>query len=199
MVPADSFSDVKRALRKEMRRAVSVFVSENDADAVSAGICRRLVSSREFASADIVLSFVGGPLEIRTDVLNETALSSGKTLALPKVVGEGIMEFRVVSPSVPLSAQLCSGAFGIGEPVDGLPVLGFGDLSGKKILVVVPGVAFGKDGTRCGHGKGFYDRYLSALAEKIPAARAVGLCLPCQVVESVPSSPLDVPVSGVFF
>ncbi|KAJ3128428.1 hypothetical protein HK098_004505 [Nowakowskiella sp. JEL0407] len=64
-------------------------------------------------------------------------------------------------------------------------------------LVVVPGVAFTVKGGRLGHGKGYYDRYLSRLNEKRmregrDPAITVGVGLAEQIVEEVEQEEHDV-------
>lgn len=56
-------------------------------------------------------------------------------------------------------------------------------------VVIVPGLAFTRDGQRCGQGAGWYDRFL-------PGRRTdcvtVGVGFRTQIVESLPTSELDV-------
>ena len=71
------------------------------------------------------------------------------------------------------------------------------DLRGDEILVLVPGLAFGKDNSRLGRGKGFYDRFLSELKKKTAAQGKerpwiCGICYSAQIVESVPVDENDV-------
>lgn len=56
-------------------------------------------------------------------------------------------------------------------------------------LVLVPGLGFGRDGSRLGRGRGYYDRFLGG--EGVGAMR-VGVAFGCQVVEAVPVEPHDV-------
>src|SRR5690606_28846963 len=60
--------------------------------------------------------------------------------------------------------------------------------------VLVAGVAFDAHGHRLGRGGGYYDRLLAALT---PRTTTVGVCHECQVVETVPVAPHDVPVDLV--
>lgn len=57
----------------------------------------------------------------------------------------------------------------------------------KIDVVIVPGVAFDKEGNRMGYGRGYYDRFL----QDISAVR-VGVCHSFQVIESVPCEEHDV-------
>ena len=58
-------------------------------------------------------------------------------------------------------------------------------------LIIAPGLAFDKRGYRIGYGKGFYDRFLFGLSQKVPA---VGLAFDFQVVPTLPVSPGDFPL-----
>ena len=91
------------------------------------------------------------------------------------------------------------GAFGIPEPA-----------GGKEIAiedcdaVLVPGVAFGKDGSRVGRGKGYYDKALAFLTEGSRPRPPVlfGICHDFQIVETLQHSPLaakdrDIPMDAV--
>lgn len=91
------------------------------------------------------------------------------------------------------------GAFGIPEPA-----------GGKEIAIencdaaLVPGVAFGKDGSRVGRGKGYYDQALGFLAEGSRPRPPVlfGICHDFQIAENLQHSPLatkdrDIPMDAV--
>ena len=73
------------------------------------------------------------------------------------------------------------GAFGILEPAgeekDRITTPGF---------MLVPGLAFDKNGNRLGYGGGFYDKYLASHEEIITAALGYDF----QIVEKVPSQTL---------
>ncbi len=60
-------------------------------------------------------------------------------------------------------------------------------------VVLVPGVAFGEDGSRLGHGKGYYDELLA----RMPMARRIGITWECRIVAEVPMGEHDVPMHAV--
>lgn len=59
-------------------------------------------------------------------------------------------------------------------------------------MIVVPGVAYDRNGNRLGRGKGFYDRLLADAR-----AVTVGVAYDFQLVDEVPASEYDVPVHYV--
>jgi len=67
--------------------------------------------------------------------------------------------------------------------------------SADKIdLIIVPGIAFDKNGNRLGYGLGFYDRFLCSLKE---VATIVALAYDFQVLDEIPNDHHDVPVDTI--
>lgn len=60
-------------------------------------------------------------------------------------------------------------------------------------VAIVPLLGFTATGERLGQGAGHYDRYLAAHRDVI----AIGLAWDCQLVESLPTEPHDVPLRAV--
>ena len=61
-------------------------------------------------------------------------------------------------------------------------------------VVVVPGLAFTRDGDRLGQGGGWYDRFLSGVRRD---TLVVGVCFDEQLVDSLPTEPHDVAMTHV--
>lgn len=93
-------------------------------------------------------------------------------LLLPKVTGDTSMEFYPIDN---LKKDLAPGKFGIMEPKSGLE-----PWNGNITVFLVPGTKFNWDGSRQGHGKGYYDRYLA----KFPSAYKAGIATPAQISEA---------------
>ncbi|HXG06872.1 MAG TPA: 5-formyltetrahydrofolate cyclo-ligase, partial [Nitrososphaera sp.] len=117
-----------------------------------------LINIKEFKSARTVGAYYAFGSEVRTDLIIEKAYSLDKRIALPRVEGEHL-KFYELAPD----KSLVKGRFGIMEPLPYSPV---DDID----LLVVPGVAFDRQGYRLGYGKGYYDRFL----EK--NKKAISLC-----------------------
>ena len=101
-----------------------------------------------------------------------------KRILLPVVVGDDLELRLYTGPE-----DLKPGAYGIEEPTGEL-FTDYADID----FIVVPGVAFDRNGNRLGRGKGYYDRLLP----RIPSAHKAGICFPFQLVEEVPAEPFDI-------
>ena len=144
-------------------------------------LAERLCALPEYRAARTVLLFVGVGTEPDTLPIIEQALVEGKTVALPRVLGHGIMRAHKIGSL----SELVPGAFGIQEPAEESPVIPPSDID----LILVPGLAFARDGHRLGHGGGYYDRYLAACS-----AFTVGLAREKLLLAAVPAEPHDIPV-----
>ena len=60
-------------------------------------------------------------------------------------------------------------------------------------MIVVPGVAFDRQGNRMGRGRGFYDRLLKTT----PNAIKVGVAYDFQLLDKIPIEEFDVPMDYV--
>lgn len=186
MSPLDQFEQ-KRRLRAEV---LSHRANQSDKDAVSHQILRRLFGVTSYQAAETVLFYVDVRSEVRTSVGLSQVLGSGKRLVVPFCVGAELELFWLQD-----MAELSTGRFGILEPHPELR-----KLPERKVLpdqldfLVVPGVAFDRQGHRMGHGHGFYDRLLSRIGTDVPK---LGLAFECQLVPQVPTEPHDVRLDGV--
>lgn len=80
---------------------------------------------------------------------------------------------------------------GIREPVEGEPVA-LADID----IVLMPLVAWDRNGGRLGMGAGYYDRALAALRTSTKPLR-VGIAYDEQEAEGLPMTALDVPLQGI--
>ena len=199
---------VKEAMRRRMRGALDGL----DADAREAeaeGVARELkaalawvrslpVRRRGGAATDPgaplrVLSFVGVRAEIDTAPLHAALRGQGAQLWLPRIVGPGAL----VAEEVAAEDELCDGPHGLKEPRPSEAGLR-GPALATLDVILAPGLAFGRDGTRLGQGGGYYDRMLSELpANQLPPYVGVGFA--CQVVKAgvLPALGHDIRIDGV--
>ena len=142
----------KTELRKRWVEREAVF-TENYMAESNAGIIRNFFSLNEFQNAETVLFFYGIRSEPDTGEMMRRAFELGKTVALPKTYTKGVMVARKIREF----DKLTPSRFGIPEPAESAPGIGPDELD----FIVVPAVAFDRDGYRLGRGGGYYDRYLS--------------------------------------
>lgn len=109
----------------------------------------------------------------------EWALNAGKRVALPKT-DNNTMDFYEITDL----SQVTTGAFGVQEPVNTRKV------AWEEAVCLIPGVGFTTDGKRIGHGKAFYDRYLT----EHPRLCKIGICHEIQLLSELPTEPTDIPM-----
>lgn len=156
----------------------------------SRAICERLFTTPEWRSAEVVLTFLPMPEEVDTGPILSRAAESGKTVAVPRVVGPELL-FHII-PEHFEAWELHS--YGMREPGRDLPVLALAEEHRGKLLVVTPGLAFDRACGRLGRGGGFYDRFLAAAG---PFGVSAGVCFSVQLIDEVPRDEHDRPVDLV--
>ena len=119
--------------------------------------------------------------------LLELLASNGVRLALPVVAGDsGRLLFRAWRPGMAL-AQAGFGTFG---PPASEPLL-------EPRVVIVPLLAYDRQGCRLGYGGGFYDRTLAILRREKKCELAIGLGFAAQRVQQVPVNQNDIRLDAV--
>lgn len=132
-------------------------------------------------NAEVILCYAGYKSEVGTTELIKTLLESGKKVYLPRVDGDEMEFYRIYNLN-----DLLEGYKGIPEPDMKCEDVFEGPVN-EKVVMIMPGAAFAKDGSRIGYGKGFYDRYLT----KYDIMNRIALCYYTQIVETIPSDEHD--------
>ena len=170
-------SATKNELRKEVlgRRAA---LTEGEVAEKSREICRRIREMDVYEKARDICIYMPIRNEVDVTLLLEPAREGGKTVWIPKVLGEA-MEFNEYDED---SLEI-SGSFGIPESTSEVFLE-----PDDKTLIVMPGAVFDREGNRIGYGGGFYDRYL----EKHPDCRTIAVCYELQLVDHIPAETHDI-------
>jgi 5-formyltetrahydrofolate cyclo-ligase len=169
--------------KKELRAQIKVLKKQHTREQLqeqSQRILAKLEQHPDFIKAERVMLYSALPDEVQTQgFLEKWHLL--KTVILPTVVGDDIVPVEYGKDTA-----FAVGDFNILEPQN-VPYTGGFD------LIVVPGVAFDRDGHRIGRGKGYYDRFLCKHLE----VKRIGICFDFQLVEEVPSEPFDIQMDEV--
>ena len=178
-----------KSLSDKMRQENSYLrdsMSHKEWEQKSRIICERLISMPVYQEAETVLIFMSISHEPDTDEIIRHALRAGKTVAIPKCVGNDLVFYRIDSPD-----DVNPGRFSVPEPVrtDDQYRVRMTDQS----LIILPGLAFDKNGFRLGYGAGFYDRYLKDDSYR----NKLMIAFSFQEVDQVPIHTDDVPVDWI--
>lgn len=176
------FSDEKLMLREHYRKMRDKMTATYK-KSLDIEIASRLICSREYADADMLLVYVAKDSEIETRGIISAALANGKQVAVPKCEGEGIMDFYLITSL----SELSYGRYGILEP-DTEKCRKVTDF--ENAMCIVPGLSFDPKGNRLGQGGGYYDRFLSSFT-----GITVGLCYSSFIKWDIPAEQHDIPVS----
>lgn len=160
-------------------------LNEERRNELSQAIQEKLIKSSLWPQAGSVALYAAVKGEVLTHTLFQKALESGLHVYFPRVE-QGIKFYEVSSPD-----DLQRGSWSILEPKMSCP-----ELAADKTLnlLVVPGIAFSKNGYRIGYGRSFYDRYLED--QDVPPVSA-GLAYDFQIIDSFPLDEWDRALSAV--
>jgi 5-formyltetrahydrofolate cyclo-ligase len=174
----DSLANVKAAIRREA-------IARRDAiPAPVRAAAAQALAERPFPCALPAGACVSGFMPLKSEIsplpLMRKLADAGAQLALPVVAGRGK---PLIMRAFAFGDALVSGVWGIREPKPEAPEV-FPD------LLLVPLLAFDRQGSRIGYGAGYYDLTIAALrARKTIVAAGIGFA--AQEQANVPTGPRD--------
>ena len=150
----------------------------------STEIMRRLLQMAQYRSAGTVLGYMNFGAEFMADTLMQQVLKDKKRLLLPKVnLEKKELDAYYICD---LQHDLAPGLWDIREPVPGR--CSKAETLNEVDFILLPGVAFGRNGERLGYGGGFYDKLIASLSHK-PTLVAASFSM--QIVDKIPQEPTD--------
>lgn len=169
----------KHEVRSKIK-ALRVMLDEAERLAAADSVFERLEHSAAFQLAEKILMYHSLPDELDTRRFI-SKWKERKQFFLPRVNGVNL-EILPYDES-----RLEIGSFHIEEP-SGTDVHPVEEIE----IIVVPGVAFDRQGRRLGRGKGFYDRLLAT-----SKATKIGVGYDFQLVDEIPAEEHDIPMNMV--
>ena len=172
--------ELRKSIREKKRAMTEAQIREK-----SENLTRLFLASEEYRTARSIYGYLPYNQEVRTVPLLEHALREGKRVAVPKCYGDEMRFIWMEDLS-----QVEKGYAGIPEPIADGPIA-----DDETALVLMPGMAFDKEGHRIGYGGGFYDKFLSAE----PNHPTLALCYEFQMLPSLETEEHDIPVDFVIW
>lgn len=173
----------KQSLRQSIIASRSV-LPEAERVHFSRTIADRIAGLDAYRKAATVLGYMNFGAEFAAEIFVRQALRDGKQVLLPRVNAD--TKQLDVYQVTDLAQDVAPGLWSIPEPraercrkVVELACVDF---------ILLPGVAFGRDGARLGYGGGYYDKLLARIAHR-PVLVAAAFAL--QVVEHIPLEATD--------
>lgn len=187
---SEATTDLMEAKGLLRRAAYDARNAQPDKDAVSQRAISLLMQLPEYQAAQTVLWYLDCRSELRTSPALPEAIKSDKRIIVPYCTVDEAGANKLGLWWLTSMDELVVGKWKILEP----PRERWGE-PGKELqpeeidLVIVPGVAFSRDGGRMGNGQGYYDRMLARVRPDCPL---VALCYESQLFDELIVSPHDV-------
>lgn len=173
-------TELRKSIRTRKRAMTEAEIREKSEE-----LGRLFLQSEEYRNARSIYGYLPYNQEVRTVAMLEQALRDGKRVAVPKCYGDEMRFIWMEDLSL-----VEKGYAGIPEPIADGPIA-----DDETALVLMPGMAFDREGHRIGYGGGFYDKFL-AREENHPK---VALCYDFQMVPYLETEEYDIPVDKVIW
>ena len=170
-----------RAAIRQQKRAMT----EEEIVTKSQKLCELLMETDLYKNAKTFYGYLPYNQEVRTTPMLEQALREGKRIAVPKCYGAE-MNFIYLDDLTKVE----KGYANIPEPIEDGPIA-----NDPTALVLMPGMAFDREGHRIGYGGGFYDKFLA----QEPNHPTVALCYDFQMLPHLEPDEYDIPVDLVLW
>ncbi len=173
----------KKELRQQLVADINALPEEYIKES-NEGLFNRMIELPAFKEARVIFTYYSFRREPDTLKLIDYTLKAGKTVTFPVCFKGGVMEARAVS-SV---SELAPSSYGLMEPSESTRVFTPEELD----FIIVPALAYDRQGYRLGWGGGYYDRFLV----RTNAFKA-GVARERLLREKLPHDKYDVPVDCI--
>lgn len=186
---SENLKQEKQRIRKSILAAREQLSPETRATC-DAKVTKQILKLNQYKQSNTILGYMNFGSEYASELWVAQVLADGKRLVLPRVNRHtNHLDLYLIED---LNTQLAAGLWGIREPVIERckRLIDINEVE----FVLLPGIAFSRDGARLGYGGGFYDKLLAPAqgAMQRPALVAAGFAL--QIVNQIPQEETDVKV-----
>ena len=185
----------KNSLRKQIKIKLAN-LSENEKIKQSENVANILFNHPKFQQSKRISLYLSMKNEIQTPKILKHSLENNKSVFIPKYVGNDMEMVKI--ESMEDYDSLPETKWKIKQPLDDDNTREEASSSGGLDLIIVPGVGFSVDGLRLGHGKGYYDNYISKIMS-IKTPYLIGLAFDVQMCDYIPTSDHDKKLDEVIF
>ncbi len=162
-------------------------IDKNTLNSYSDSIINTLYNTEYYKSAKTIMTFISFGAEVDTHNFIKTSIANGKRIVVPITIPKtkGLKLSEVLNFD-----ELEIGFYDILTPKE--EFIRYVDPS-EVDLIIVPGVAFDREGYRIGYGGGYYDRFLADLDH----VTKISLAFDMQIIEKIPRDHYDIPVNYI--
>jgi 5-formyltetrahydrofolate cyclo-ligase len=180
---------------QQRRAACQARDRQTDKEALSADICTHLIAQADYQAASTVMWYIGCKSEVKTLPAIHRELGSCKRIVIPYCTQDERGQRKLGLWHLKHCSELAPGTWNIPEP----PKTRWGE-AGTEVppseldLIIVPGVAFDRNGGRLGNGGGYYDRLLAQVRKETVL---YGVCFESQLFDRIEMETHDIPMDFV--
>jgi 5-formyltetrahydrofolate cyclo-ligase len=181
MMISGALQEAKQRLRRDMlgkRRSLSAAEKAVRSEQIAKWFCSWPI----YQASGTIMLYLAMPDEPQTELLIQDAVRRGKRVCVP-LLGKSYGE--MAAAEITSLDDLVIGKLGLKMPDPDKAKL---VLAEDIELVVVPAVAFDREGNRLGMGAGYYDRFLEQNHDSV----LLGITWTCQLADSLPYEEHDV-------
>lgn len=181
----------KTMLRKEMLNVI-----KNEIKPSKQEVLQKITTLEEYKKANILVGYCPLKSEVDVSPVLDKAIEDNKTVLLPDIEPGCFREAKKGWEDNLITLENKTKTVDTNELISIVDDRVFSDIS---VVVLVPALAFTKDGTRLGRGSGYYDQLLKKTSGSKTTTKitTIGICSKSQLVEKLPQQPHDQKVNMV--
>lgn len=176
--------DLRTHIRQQRQQLSEAFQKQ-----AAGAICKQLVNLSNYQQASSIALYLTHEAEVDTQAIIQAATQNDKIIALPVIEAQYLLSFYPYAPGDVLQ----NNKYGIAEPnakqLNAIPLQAID-------LLIMPLLAFDKEGHRIGQGAGYYDRTLATLSKQ-ERPYLCGIAYELQKVDHIDTDAWDIDLDAV--